>query len=61
MPDPKPHPLTTQELQLLRQLVDTMLEEQQQWGRIYPRLVEQQLEQLHEFYQAQNAKHQKQN
>ena len=43
-------PRTHQELQLSRQLIETMIQEQEQWGRIYPRLVEQQLLTIQRFY-----------
>lgn len=54
MPNFEVHPPRThQELQLSRQLVETMIQEQEQWGRIYPRLVEQQLDTIQEFYRLQ--------
>lgn len=54
MPNFEVHPLRThQELQLSRQLVETMIQEQEQWGRIYPRLVEQQLDTIQRFYNTQ--------
>jgi hypothetical protein len=48
------HPNNThRELRLARDLINHMLEEQEQWGKIYPRSVEQALLTIQRFYQTQ--------
>lgn len=54
MQDFEVHPINTHlELRLARNLVTLMLEEQAQWGNIYPRQVTKALEAIHNFYKAQ--------
>lgn len=54
MQDFEVHPRNTHlELRLGRNLVDLMLQEQAQWGNIYPRQVTQALQALERFYQTQ--------
>ena len=54
MQDFEVHPRHTHlELRLARNLVNLMLQEQAQWGNIYPRQVTQALQALNNFYQTQ--------
>ena len=55
MHDFEVHPRNThRELRLARNLVNLMLQEQEQWGNIYPRQVTQALQALDNFYKAQS-------
>lgn len=54
MQDFEVHPRNThRELRLARNLVNLMLEEQAQWGNIYPRQVTQALQAINNFYHTQ--------
>jgi len=62
MQDFEVHPINTHlYLQLSRRLVDAMLEEQAQWGKIYPHSVSQALQALECFRKHQHAKQLEQN